>query len=171
MYREEKKLINRKTEKGVLFDPETGEKIWEKAGKKHSVPLTRSEVNSLEGKVFTHNHPSNQHHMSAADVEVAIESNAREIRTITRSRRASLFAGRDGWPDRDRLITNKRTGKQYTLPQHAKDKHNDVYSRLFERFKKGELTAPEAEVLHGSTVWSELVDELDWELYYREEKL
>jgi len=151
----EAKIKARKTEKAYLFDT-NGNVLLEKGGTKNSVGFTNEEVQLFRGAILTHNHPGASS-FSSQDIRTSCANFLKEIRA-TGTFRTYIMKMKDG---------------SNLYPDLWKDKIRDMYviynaevrRELLSRIDKGELSIPEAELLHWHEVWARVaknISELDY---------
>ncbi len=132
----EAKILDRKTEKAILFNPDTGETVLAKRGSKDRVGFTASEVAAMRDQVLTHNHPGDEG-FSVDDMALAATANLRQIRAV--GRLAPPAGGSEvflytldrpsgGWPDPKEI---RRA--------HAQIKAEEVKS-ILQRLRGGQTT-------------------------------
>lgn len=79
---DEKEISRYKTEHAILYDS-SGNKLFMKSGKEHSVEFTYEEMSKMAGGVLTHNHPRGAT-FSEADIYMLYSSGLSEIRVVAR---------------------------------------------------------------------------------------
>ena len=153
----EAQLIQRKTEKAVVFDDD-GSIFFEKEGNENSVTFSVDELRLFEDKILTHNHPRGSS-FSMDDVELVTFWNFKGIRACGSQYRYYLNRPASGW--------SREMWKKKIKPL-AEKIHNDVFQQFSELIDKGELTPEEANYRHWHEVWSRVAKEVGLD-YGREE--
>lgn len=136
LFNAEKKVVNRRTEKSVLYGA-NGEVIFEKTGDKGRVRFTGEEIQRMRDSVLTHNHPNNSC-FSPEDLHTLFHARLSEIRAVTQ----------DGVYKLQKPIIWPR--QKYSLDKieeiyYAIDK--EVCTPLFAKAYAGQISFAEAEKL------------------------
>lgn len=142
---------------GVFRDD--GSIVFQKDGEKDCVRFDDSEMNSLEGTIFTHNHPRGLS-FSPADIRCACDGKMKEMRCISkkdgsvyimRMKNGSNFSS-NLWSDKINLTYEAM--------------NNEVRDKFLDAINNGEMSIEQANDRHWDTVWG-LVSEKCPEIEYK----
>ncbi|MCL2106137.1 MAG: hypothetical protein FWH26_03620 [Oscillospiraceae bacterium] len=90
----EDEIRSSKIEHGILFDL-AGNILWKKNGEKDRIDFTRQEIKSMDGRIFSHNHPD-MSPPAPKDVYMLWRCKLKELRTCNKYGSYSLKAP-DQW--------------------------------------------------------------------------
>jgi len=150
--REEQEIRNRRTEFGVLFDPD-GTVVLKKTSRQRSyIRFYEDELRQFRGRVFTHNHPSGSA-FSIQDLSVAAEYGLAEMRVAGSRGHAYSIRPR---PDRP---WSKRFFDEAIEPSFQR--HSKEIQRLnWKRIRTGKLSTSDANLEHYHQVWTRVAREV-----------
>lgn len=101
----------------VVLDQTTGEEVWRKQGSGAEIAISVQELAIMRDCVLTHNYPLGWQYtaddprragasFSADDVELALDADVVELRSVTPRLRFSLKRPTAGWPNSMDLLWN-----------------------------------------------------------------
>ena len=138
-----------------VVNPSDGVVIFSKSGNEDSIFLTDEECLLLEGNIITHNHPFDEHPISASlsedDVLSAAANKAAEIRAVTPTDKFSIRPPLEGW-NLDYCFEVLLPAIETAKPQ--------VEAQMSAELLQGLLSEPEASRIYCHRLWSVLAPQL-----------
>lgn len=138
-----------------VVKPSDGVVIFSKSGNEDSIFLTDEECLLLEGNIITHNHPFDEHPISASlsedDVLSAAANKAAEIRAVTPTDKFSIRPPLEGW-NLDYCFEVLLPAIETAKPQ--------VEAQMSAEVLQGLLSEPEASRIYCHRLWSVLAPQL-----------
>lgn len=163
LYQHDEAHVDRPIENALILSP-TGRTLIQKGGTRNMVGFTDSEFQAFSNSdaILSHNHPSGSS-LSRADMGLAINSNAKEIRAVGRNRITkevwifSVNRPEKGWPTHDQVsVAWNKSVREVKLEIQAA-----VWS--------GRMTIDEANAKSQHMIWTRVQSKLD--VGYRARKL
>jgi hypothetical protein len=136
-----------------------GSIILQKDGEKDNVDFNKKEMKLCKGKIFTHNHPSNNSGFSPADIKFACKCEVKEMRAITPENEVCVIKMVDGSNFKPELWDNIEN-LSYVADKNIRIQFNKAIN-------DGNMTIKEANKKHWNKVWVtvfEIISEIKYEV-------
>lgn len=136
-----------------------GSIILQKDGEKDRIRFDKKEMKLCEGKIFTHNHPSNNSGFSSVDIKFACKCEVKEMRAITPKNEVCVIKMVDGSNFKPELWDN--------IENLSNVADKNVRIQFTKAISDGNMTIKEADENHWNKVWVtvfEIISEIKYEV-------
>lgn len=144
----ESKIKDRKTEKGFFLD-DKGNIIYEKSGRRNSIPFTLKESEYFKGNIFIHNHPGASS-FSVDDINIMVRYKMKEMRVI----------GVDHEGKVHRYIMKPKTPGIYPKGEKIRKDYKVVFKKRYSHYEKiyldGKIGWSDTTIKLGNETWIEV---------------